>query len=106
MRPPSRCNLPLILRDVLIPVTGWMRGVSGLWGRIYFLFSFFLSFWKKEESRRGEVIMRLEFRFCKGRGGLKLEVVFSFSRYELRLLNFCFCKRRRTEFLPFFFLFF
>lgn len=51
--------------------------MSSLWGRIYFLFFFSLSFWKKEESRKGEVIMRLEFRFCKGRGGLKLEVVFS-----------------------------
>lgn len=77
MRPPSRCNLPLILRDVLIPVTGWMCRVFGEGSIFFFSFSFFLSFWKKEESRRGEVIMRLEFRFCKGRGGLKLEVVFS-----------------------------
>lgn len=45
-------------------------------GSIFFFLSFFV-FWKKEESRRGEVIMRLEFRFCKGRGGLKLQVVFS-----------------------------
>lgn len=78
-----------------------MCRVFGEGSIFFFSFSFFLSFWKKEELRRGEVIMRLEFRFCKGRGGLKLEVVFSI---RVKAFKFLFLKENRISSLLFSFL--